>query len=587
MTSFTFPATMPASTTVALSLSFRLPSSNKTPQSHTNHYRSYHKLNVKCKMNQPGELDRRDVLIGLGGLYTASNLPQPALADPVLAPDLTQCGAADLPEGANPVNCCPPSVRNKIVPFKLPPPTRLRIRPASHLVDKKYVEKFERAVRLMKALPSTDPRSFYQQANIHCAYCDGAYDQVNYPGLELQVHNSWLFFPWHRYYLYFFEKILGKLIDDPTFAMPFWNWDNPAGMPIPAIYSNPNSPLYDPLRDPLHQPPTLVNFNYDGTDPTSTNEEQISDNLALMYKQMISNGKKANSFLGEPYRAGSEADPGGGSIENSPHGPVHGWTGDRNQPNGENMGNFYSAGRDPIFMAHHSNIDRLWAVWNTLGGRRRNFTDTDWLNTSFAFYDENAQLVEVKVRDCLDEKRLGYTFQTVPNLWLGARPKPTTRTTTLQSREIKIPTKTKTTTTTSEATTPIVLDKKPVTVKVIRPKQKKRSKKEKEEEEEVLLIEGIELDKDSFVKFDVLVNDEDDGATFTGPNKAEFAGTFVNVPHLHKEGKKMKIKTCLRLGITDLLEDLDVEDDDSVLVTIVPKRVTTTVTIASIKIVFE
>lgn len=85
---------------------------------------------------------------------------------------------------------------------------------------------------------------------------------------------------------------------------------------------------------------------------------------------------------------------GGGTIENVPHGTVHIWTGNENNPNYEDMGNFYSAGRDPIFFAHHANIDRLWSVWKTLpGGRRRDPTDADWINSEFLFYDENQDLV--------------------------------------------------------------------------------------------------------------------------------------------------------------------------------------------------
>ena len=67
------------------------------------------------------------------------------------------------------------------------------------------------------------------------------------------------------------------------------------------------------------------------------------------------------------------------------------------QPNFENMGNFYSIARDPIFFLHHANVDRMWSVWKTLGGKRRDFTDTDWLDARFLFYYENAMLIRVKV----------------------------------------------------------------------------------------------------------------------------------------------------------------------------------------------
>ncbi|XP_031259981.1 polyphenol oxidase, chloroplastic-like [Pistacia vera] len=528
------------------------------------------------------KFDRRDVLLGLGGLYGVANLSSDpfALASPIQAPDLTKCGKADLPTGAKQTNCCPPS-STKIIDFKLPKYNTLRIRPAAHLVDDAYIAKYSKAIKLMKALPADDPRSFTQQANVHCAYCDGAYHQVGFPDLDLQVHNSWLFFPFHRYYLYFYEKILGKLIDDPTFALPFWNWDSSPGMKMPAMYANSSSPLYNTLRDAKHQPPTLVDLDYNLTDETTTNQDQINSNLKVMYRQMVSNGKNAKLFMGSAYRAGDESDPGAGSLENIPHGPVHIWCGDRTQPNIEDMGNFYSAGRDPIFFAHHSNIDRLWTVWKTLGGKRKDFTDSDWLDASFLFYDENANPVRVKVRDCLDTKKLGYVYQDVEIPWLKSKPTPKkffkkvakTFGHVAHAAELK-------TNFVAATQFPIVLDKTISTV-VPRPR-KSRSKKEKEEEEEVLVIESIEFEKDAAVKFDVFINDEDEVAT--GPDKTEFAGSFVSLPHKHKHHKKMK--TRLRLGLTDLLEDLNAEDDDSVVVTLVPRYGKGLVSVGGIKIEF-
>ncbi|KAF6163120.1 hypothetical protein GIB67_024984 [Kingdonia uniflora] len=178
-----------------------------------------------------------------------------AIGAPIIPPDFTKCGPPDLPAGAKPVNCCPPT-DFKIFDFKPPSHSApLRIRQAAHLVDNEYIAKYTEAYELMRALPEDDPRSFKQQANIHCAYCDGAYDQIGFPDLQIQVHNSWLFFPFHRYYLYFHEKILGSLIGDPTFALPFWNWDSPAGMRMPKYYTNSKSALYNKLRDAKHQPP--------------------------------------------------------------------------------------------------------------------------------------------------------------------------------------------------------------------------------------------------------------------------------------------------------------------------------------------
>ncbi|MED6130683.1 hypothetical protein PIB30_002794 [Stylosanthes scabra] len=527
--------------------------------------------------NNESETPRRNVLIGLGGLcgaYTLNNNPF-AFAAPISPPDLSTCGPPDLPNGAKPTNCCPP-ISTNIIDYKLPSNPPLRVRPAAHLVNADYLAKYKKAIDLMKALPSDDPRSFTQQANIHCAYCDGAYHQVGFPDLDLQVHNSWLFFPFHRWYLYFHERILASLINDPTFALPFWNWDAPGGMQLPSIYADPKSSLYDKLRNPNHQPPTLIDLDFNG-DPND--QGQVSSNLTIMYRQVVSNGKTSTLFLGNPYRAGDDPDPGFGSLENVPHGPVHVWTGDPNQPNGEDMGTFYSAGRDPIFFCHHSNVDRMWSVWKSLGGKRKDFTDPDWLESGFLFYDENKNLVRVKVKDCLDSKNLGYVYQDVDIPWLKASPTPRRGTRSQKvaqgfgvgaamaaetSRGVKFP---------------LVLDS--VVTTIVKRPRKSRSKKEKEDEEEVLVIEGIEFERNVPVKFDVFINDEDDKAV--GPNNTEFAGSFVNVPHSHKH-KNKKMKTVLRLGLTDLLEDLGAEGDDSVMVTLVPRYGKGQVQIRGIKI---
>ncbi|XP_057499817.1 polyphenol oxidase, chloroplastic-like [Actinidia eriantha] len=576
------PSTIPSTAgTPIASFSFLRKSHNISTLSRRNH-----SFKISCKSQdnesppppqqnhprQPKVLDRRNVLIWLGGTTLAAGA---ASAAPVSAPDLTNCGAADLPTGVASTDCCPPE-STKILEFKLPQFNSIRVRPAAHLTDDKYMAKFERAFKLMNELPDSDPRSFTQQADVHCAYCNGAYEQVGFPDLDLQVHNSWLFFPFHRYYLYFFEKILGKLIDDPNFAMPFWAWDTPKGMTTPARYANTNSPLYSEIRDAKHQPPVLMDLDYNLTDETVTEKEQISSNLAIMYRQVVSSGKTPKLFMGTPYRAGDEPDPGAGSLENTPHGPVHIWVGDRTLPSIQNMGNFATAGRDPLFYAHHGNVDRMWSIWKTLGGKRKDYTDSDWLNTEFLFYDEEARLVKVKVKDSLDEKKFGYEYQKIDVPWLKSRATP---------RVSKVARKAKKTGVAMAADIsefPITLDKI-VRVLVSRPK-KSRTQSQKDEEEEILVIDGIEVDREAFVKFDVFINDEDEKVI--RPDNSEFAGSFVNVPRKSKTGSS-KLKTCLRLGITELLEDLDAEGDESVVVTFVPRQGASNVTISGAKIEFE
>ncbi|KAL1551618.1 catechol oxidase [Salvia divinorum] len=159
------------------------------------------------------------------------------LRQTIQPPDFKKCGVArefntgDLLD----INCCPPVSDSGFVDYKLPRVSSPRSRPAAYNMSPEQLRKYEEAMRRMRALDKTDPddpRGFTQQANIHCAYCNGAHDQLGYPGLDLSVHYSWIFFPFHRWYLYFFERILGSLIDDPDFALPYWNWDNDTGISI-------------------------------------------------------------------------------------------------------------------------------------------------------------------------------------------------------------------------------------------------------------------------------------------------------------------------------------------------------------------
>ncbi|KAL0301348.1 UNVERIFIED_CONTAM: Polyphenol oxidase, chloroplastic [Sesamum radiatum] len=526
--------------------------------------------------NQENKLDRRNMLIGLGGLYSAANLGSNTLessAAPIPAPDLSTCRPNLGPPV--PYSCCPP-VNTPIVDFTLPTNPPMRTRPAAHLASADYINRYNRAVQLMRNLPATDPRNFLQQSYVHCAYCNGAYFYPALQGLnrgEIQVHGNWLFFPFHRWYLYFHERILGSLIGDPTFALPYWNWDSPYAMDAPAMYSNNRTypALYNDRRNQLiYRRP--VNLGT-GTDSNQTQAQIANSNCAVMNNEMIRTATTLESFMGTPYRRGNAVPNGPGTSERGSHNAVHRWCGDPRQPAEEDMGNFYSAGRDPIFYGHHSNVDRMWTLWRQRrAANQRDFTDTDYLNSQFLFYDENSRLVRVRVGDCLDNTRLGYQFQTegVFVTWTDCRPFTRVR----GSRAARISDFPKL----ESLEFPLKLDKV-VKVRVPRPR-KLRTPKEKEEEVELLLIEDIEVDVGEFAQFNIFVDEEED--SFDDLTKAEFLGTFSHVRHKHDT--PMKIKAQERLELNTLLDDLDVEGDEEILISLVP--LAGDITIGGIKISF-
>lgn len=164
--------------------------------------------------------------------------------------------------------------------------------------------------------------------------------------------------------------------------------------------------------------------------------------------------------------------------------------------------------------------------------------------------------VRVKVRDSLDETKLKYMYEEAELPWLNARPKPSIdpkiarnvlRSRINQSKNLKMH-------------GPWALNNS-ISIRVDRPKRPR-----KEEEEDVLVVDGIAVHSDTNFKFDVFVN-AIDGAILS-PMSREFAGTFVNIRHggAHVGSSR---KHGMKLGISELLKDLEADEDESIWVMLV------------------
>jgi polyphenol oxidase len=333
---------------------------------------------------------------------------------PIPAPDLpTQCNSLE--------RCCMPTpYKGKpAYNFELEKITKFKVRRPVHLLTKKETARLEKAYALLRALPDSDPRSLLNQKNIHCLYCD---DALYYPGQDypLEIHNGWFFLPWHRMFMYWHERILAKLLNDDTFALPFWAWDNsmdvtPAPNQMPAPYAKKSSPLYDAARNNCSFPPFVIDLDTVGGCTTKTPEFLRIQNDRLQYTQLVVGAPTPALFFGLPYFFGDYGGKGPGTFEDQPHGTVHEWVGDPTAPTlgsqyhaFDDMGNFGRAAFDPIFYPHHSNVDRLWCLWTHIpGGTRTHPTHPAFLSSQFTFYDEHANLVKMNVSQVLDTDLLG------------------------------------------------------------------------------------------------------------------------------------------------------------------------------------
>lgn len=305
------------------------------------------------------------------------------------------------------------------------PELPIRIRRPVHLLTDAEVARLERAYQLQKDLPDSDPRSFTNQAKLHCLYCDSG---IYYPDnpWPLEIHNGWFFFPWHRMFLYFHERILAKLLDDDTFALPFWNWDNqtpeePYANVLPISYAKSGSPLWNQQRNKCAEPPLIIDLNTIGGCTAKSPSVLRTENDRIMYTQVVSGAMSPQLFYGMPYRYGDAGGHGPGTFEDNPHGTVHLWVGNPDSESGmfDDMGNFGRAARDPIFYAHHSNVDRIWTVWNTLPGEQRKApVDPDFLDARFTFFDENGDLIIVNVSQTLDNELLRFRYEQMPTGWV-------------------------------------------------------------------------------------------------------------------------------------------------------------------------
>jgi tyrosinase len=261
-------------------------------------------------------------------------------------------------------------------------------------IDDPILQAWRDAVDKLKHKQASDPISWTKLATIHGTSA----------GFHLCPHGNWYFLPWHRAFLVMYETIVRDITGHQDFALPYWDWT--ANRQLPGAFAQPNfkgapNPLFETQRDAT---------------PTDSLGDEIVGSTVI---NRILNKPNFEDFGTTRPTGQNSRDPSWikkrgvkGELESNPHDNVHGFVGGL-------MGGSQSA-LDPIFMMHHCNLDRIWAVWNAPPFNNHNSSDPLWTGMTFKdhFLHTDGSTYSATVSDLYSPEALGYTYGLSP----GAAP---------------------------------------------------------------------------------------------------------------------------------------------------------------------
>lgn len=282
---------------------------------------------------------------------------------------------------------------------------------------------YARAVASMQELAESEPgngANWVNQAAIHERLGAKVHGRIE----DQCQHASWLFLPWHRMYLYWFEQIVRAQLgaDAGDWALPYWNYTNskvvgsralPPAFREKALPDGTGNPLYIEERQSF---PLDINGG-DKLHPATVDTTEAMSEAVFSRPGIGVTGGFGGRRTSPLFHHGTGG-RGAGTLEFTPHGSVHTAVGGEGEEAGF-MSSFSTAALDPIFWLHHANLDRLWEQWRRDRGKGRapgeNPTDPDWLGMSFDFVDAKGKALKMKVSKALDtEAQLGYTYSHLP-----------------------------------------------------------------------------------------------------------------------------------------------------------------------------
>lgn len=168
------------------------------------------------------------------------------------------------------------------------------------------------------------------------------------------VHGMAAFPHWHRLYTVQFEDALRR--HGSSVALPYWDWTVEASLPKLATRAN----YYDAWRDTVVENPFLRGrIEHEGTYTARNVQPELTevgpDGKNALYQSMLL------AFEQQDY-CDFEV-----QFEVS-HNAIHYLVGGRHE---YALSSLSYTSYDPIFFLHHSQVDRLWAIWQALQKYRK------------------------------------------------------------------------------------------------------------------------------------------------------------------------------------------------------------------------
>lgn len=237
-----------------------------------------------------------------------------------------------------------------------------------------------------KVYAIADDRGYQYHAGIH-----------GYPLPVYCQHGTPLFAVWHRPYLYLFEKALQDQV--PGVTLPYWDWTAAEAQSngLPKAYTDEN--YADASGQSKANPLFQADIKFTGSEFSQTTRDPGSLSTLKTLSKLVVNAQMKTSYVS--YSA---------ALEN-PHNGLHGFV-------SGTMGVIPYSAYDPIFWAHHANVDRLFGAWQDAHPDVK--PPDSLMNTALAPFG-------MTVGQIWNMRNLGYDYAVPPAQAMGLLPMSSTK----------------------------------------------------------------------------------------------------------------------------------------------------------------